>query len=116
GSRVVQIEQEWTFGRRQRLRPWFRCPSCNRRCRLLVEKDGLFVCQQPCSGYDYRGRHRDRGLPAVNRVRRVAGLPHRTLARERIIAQVEIARLLRATVQDLERRLRRGKNVRPRTR
>jgi hypothetical protein len=28
----------------------------------------------------------------------VAGLPHRAFARERIIAEVEIARLLRATV------------------
>src|SRR5262249_30701463 len=32
-----------------------------------------------------------------------AGLPHRALARERVIAEVEIARLLRATVSDLER-------------
>jgi hypothetical protein len=36
-------------------------------------------------------------------------LPHRALARERIIAEVEIARLLRATVSDLERRAKRGK-------
>jgi hypothetical protein len=36
-------------------------------------------------------------------------LPHRALARERIIAEVEIARLLRATVSDLERRVKRGK-------
>ena len=33
----------------------------------------------------------------------------RALARERIIAEVEIARLLRATVSDLERRAKRGK-------
>ena len=38
-----------------------------------------------------------------------AGLPHGALARERAIAQAEIARLLRATVSDLERRLKRGK-------
>jgi hypothetical protein len=37
-----------------------------------------------------------------------ARLPHRALARERIIAEVEIARLLRATVRDLERRAKRG--------
>ena len=107
-AQVVQLEQEWTFGRRQRRRPWFRCPDCNRRCRILHEKDGTFVCRL-CSGYDYRSRHRNRSCPAVNRVRRVAGLPHRALARERIIAEVEIARLLRATVSDLEWRAKRGK-------
>jgi hypothetical protein len=42
-------------------------------------------------------------------VRRVAGLPHRALAREALIAQVEISRLLRATITDLERRAKRGK-------
>ena len=36
-------------------------------------------------------------------------MPYRAFARERIIAEVEIARLLRATVLDLERRARRGK-------
>ncbi|HJZ34560.1 MAG TPA: hypothetical protein VKF35_25825 [Hyphomicrobiaceae bacterium] len=29
-AQVVQLEQEWTFGRRQRQRPWFRCADCNR--------------------------------------------------------------------------------------
>ena len=37
-----------------------------------------------------------------------AGLPHRALARETVIAQAEIARLLRATVRDLQRRAKRG--------
>ena len=37
------------------------------------------------------------------------GLPHRALAREALIAQVEIARLLRATITDLERRAKGGK-------
>src|SRR5215831_8342587 len=112
-AQVIQLEHESTFGpgRRggQRQRPWFRCPSCNRRCRLLVEKDGVFVCQDPCSGYDWASRHRNRSCPALNRVRRVAGLPPRALARERAIAQVEIARLLRATVRSLEQRAKRGK-------
>jgi len=107
-AQIVQLAQEWTFGRRQRLRPWFCCPTCDRRCRILHEKDGTFVCRL-CSGYDYRCRHRNRSCPALNRVRRGAGLPHRALARERIIAEAEIARLLRATVSDLERRARRGK-------
>src|SRR5215472_6892505 len=106
-TQVIELEQEWTFGRRQRQRPWFRCPDCNQRCRILHEKDGSFVCR-PCSGYDYRCRHRNRPCPALNRVRRGARLPHRALARERIIAEVEIARLLRATVRDLERRAKRG--------
>src|SRR5262249_13935906 len=105
-QQTVQVESEWTMdGRRQR--PWFRCPSCNRRCRLLHERDGTFVCR-PCSGYDYRCRHRNRSCPALNRVRKGAGLPHRALARETLVAQVEIARLLRATVRDLERRAKRG--------
>src|SRR5215471_6908049 len=102
-AQVIQLEQEWTFGRQQRLRPWFRCSSCGARCRLLHEKYGTFVCRL-CSGYDYRSRHRNRSCPALNRVRRGAGLPHRALARERIIAEVELARLLRATLSDLERR------------
>src|SRR5262249_31371846 len=109
-TQVVQLEMESTFGpgRKLRQRPWFRCPDCNRRCRVLHEKDGTFVCRL-CSGYDYRCRHRNRSCPSLNRVRRVAGLPLRALARERVIAQVEIARSLRAMVQDLERRARRGK-------
>jgi len=105
-TQVVQIEEEWTFGRKQRVRPWFRC-SCGRRCRLLVEKEGVFVCR-PCSGYDYRSRHRNRSCPSLNKVRRVARLPHRALARETVIAQAGIARLLRVTVRDLERRAKRG--------
>jgi len=108
-TQVVQLEQEWTFGRQQRQRPWFRCPVCDRRCRILHEKDGTSLVCRLCSGYDYRSRHRNRSLPAANRVRRVAGLPQRALAREALIAQVEISRLLRATIADLERRAKRGK-------
>src|SRR5215469_29490 len=105
-TQIVQIEEEWTFGRRQRLRPWFRC-SCGRRCRFLVEKEGAWVCRT-CSCYDYASRHRNRSCPSLNRVRRGARLPHRALARARIIAEVELARLLRATVRDLRRRAKRG--------
>src|SRR5215472_9641982 len=102
-AQVVPLEMESTFGpgRKLRQRPWFRCPDCNRRCRVLHEKDGVFVCRLCCPGYDYRCRHRNRSCPSLNRVRRVAGLPPRALARERVIAQVEIARSLRAMVQDL---------------
>jgi len=107
-TQIVQIEEEWTFGRQQRLRPWFRCPDCNQRCRFLVEKNGTWVCRT-CSGYDYRSRHRNQACPAFNRVRGVARLPHRALARETVIAQAEIARLLRATVRDLERRAKQGR-------
>ena len=39
----------------------------------------------------------------------IPGLPQRALAREALIAQVEISRLLRATIRDLERRAKRGK-------
>jgi hypothetical protein len=106
-TQIVPIEEEWTFGRQQRLRRWFRCP-CGKRCRFLVEKEGAFVCRL-CSGYDYRSRHRNQSCPSLNKVRKVAGLPARALARERIIAQVEIARLLRVTVRDLRRRAKRGK-------
>src|SRR5262249_53239706 len=74
-TQVVQLEQEWTFGRRQRQRPWFRCPVCSARCRNLHERDGMFTCR-PCSKLDYVSRHRNRSCPALNRVRRVAGLPH----------------------------------------
>src|SRR5215471_6164150 len=42
-KQVVPIEMEWTFGRKQRQRPWFRCGSCNRKCRTLHEKDGSLV-------------------------------------------------------------------------
>jgi len=110
-KQVIQLEREWTFGvgRTQRQRPWFRCLSCNRRCRTLHEIDGTSLVCRLCSGYDYRSRHRNRYLPVANRVRRVAGLPRRALAREALIAQVEISRLLRATIRDLERRAKRGK-------
>jgi len=108
---VIKLEQELTFGvgRTQRQRPWFRCPVCDRRCRTLHEKDGTSLVCRLCSGYDYRSKYRNRALPAANRVRRVAGLPQRALAREALIAQVEISRLLRATIRDLERRAKRGK-------
>jgi len=108
-TQVVQLEMEWTFGRKQRQRPWFHCPSCDRRCRTLHEKNGTSLVCWKCSGYDYRSRHRNRGLPTANRVRRIARLPHRALAREKVAAQVEIAKMLRATISDLERRLKRGK-------
>ena len=109
-TQVIQLEQEWTFGRKQRQRPWFRCSSCNRRCRILHEKDANSLVCRLCSGYDYRSRHRNRSLPTANKVRRMAGrVPHRALAREALIAQVEISRLLRATIRDLERRAKRGK-------
>jgi hypothetical protein len=108
-EQIIQLEMEWTFGRKQRQRPWFRCPACNRKCRTLHEISGTSLVCRLCSGYDYRSRHRNSRLPAAKRVRRGAGLPLRALARERIIAQVEIARSLRAMVQDLQRRARRGK-------
>ena len=106
-TQIVQIEEEWTFGRRQRLRPWFRCPDCNRRCRLLHEKDGSFKCRL-CTGNDYRSRHYNGSCPSLNRLRG-GRLAPQARARERIIAQVEIARLLRDTLSDLERRAKRGK-------
>jgi hypothetical protein len=105
---IVQIEEEQWHGKYTKLRPWFRCPSCNRRCRLLVEKDGSFICQ-PCSGFDYTCRHHHRHSPVLNRVRRGTGGPAKRVARERILAQVEIATLLRDTVQALEKRSKRGK-------
>src|SRR5262249_39638142 len=110
-EQVIRLEHDWTFGvgHTQRRRPWFCCPVCNRRCRTLHEISGTSVCCRLCTGYDYRSRHRNRSLPAANRVRRVAGLPLRALAREALIAQVEIPRLLRATIRDLERRAKRGK-------
>ena len=108
-TQVIPIEMEWTFGRKQRQRPWFRCPACNRKCRTLHEISGTSLVCRLCSGYDYRSRHRNSHLPAAKRVRRVAGLPQRALAREALIAQVEIARLLRDTIRDLERRAKRGK-------
>jgi len=112
-TQVIQLEREWTFGRKQRQRPWFRCPSCDRRCRTLHEKGGTSLVCRLCSGYDYRSRHRNRSIPTANKVRRMAarvpGLPQRALAREALIAQVEIARLLRDTIRDLERRAKRGK-------
>src|SRR5215831_3086453 len=110
-TQVIQIEQERAFGigHTQRQRPWFRCPVCDRRCRTLHEKDGTSLVCRLCSGYDYRSRHRNRSIPTANKVRRMAGLPHRALARERVIAEVELARLLRATVRDLQRRAKRGK-------
>ena len=82
----IQLEHESTFGpgRRggQRQRPWFRCCQCAQRCRLLVEKDGVFMCQ-PCSGFDWASRHRNRSCPSLNRVRRVGRLaPPRPRARE----------------------------------
>jgi hypothetical protein len=107
-TQTVEIEEERWEGKYAKLRPWFRCPSCNQRCRLLHEKDGAFMCRL-CTGYDYTCRHRNRSTPTLNRIRSVAGLPHRALAREALIAQVEIARLLHATVSDLERRAKRGK-------
>src|SRR5262249_53469411 len=106
-QQTVQLEHEWIMGDR-RQRPWFRCPHCNQRCRLLVEKDGAFMCQ-PCSGFEHTCSHRNRALPTVNRVRTGTTAPARRLARERIIAEVELARLLRATVSDLKRRAKRGK-------
>src|SRR5262245_59744517 len=63
-AQVIQLEQEWTFGRKLRLRPWFRCPDCERRCRILHESDGVFVCRL-CSGYDYRCRHRNQSCPSL---------------------------------------------------
>jgi hypothetical protein len=106
-TQTVQLEQEEWQGKYARLRPWFRYGSCNRRCRLLVEKDGTFMCQ-PCSGWEHTCRHRNRALSTVNRVRTGTNAPARRLAREAIIAQVELAALLRATVKDLQRRAKRG--------
>ena len=106
--RLSSLRWNGPFGRKQRQRPWFRCSACNRRCRTLHEIGGTSLVCRLCSGYDYRSRHRNRNLPTVNKVRRVAGLPHRALARETVIAQAEIARLLRATVRDLQRRAKRG--------
>src|SRR5262245_33722495 len=66
-TEVVQLEMEWTFGRQQRQRPWFRCSACDRRCRTLHEKDGTSLVCWKCTGYDFRSRHRNRALPAANK-------------------------------------------------
>jgi hypothetical protein len=73
-----------------------RCASCaDRRVRMVT------VSVSPGS---FAG---DRNF--CGGVGSLAGLPQRALAREALIAQVEIARLLRDTIRDLERRAKRGK-------
>src|SRR5262245_14183809 len=108
-TQIVQLEMQWTFGHKERQRPWFGC-SCGARCRILHEKDGAFVCWL-CSGYDYRSRHRNRSTPALNKLRRLRRFnpgvrPTARLARE---AQSELERLLSVTVRDLDRRAKRRK-------
>src|SRR5215471_12218658 len=63
-KQVIQLEQEWTFGRKQRQRPWFRC-SCGRRCRTLHEVNGTSLVCRICSRYDFRGRHKNRSIPTA---------------------------------------------------
>jgi hypothetical protein len=106
-ARIIPLEYEWTFGRRPRQRPWFRC-SCGRRCRVLHATDNGWCCQ-PCSGYDYACRHRNRSCPAANRVGRVTTSPHRGLAREAMLARVEVAKSLHSMVRDLTARAKRGR-------
>lgn len=40
-------------------RPWFRCPSCNRRAAVLFNRGGLFRCRS-CSGVVYTSQSEDR--------------------------------------------------------
>ena len=67
------------------------------------------VCATSCA-LPSIARTCDRPLGGLSFGRDVSGRRARVaLARERVVAQVELVRLLRATVRDLERRAKRGK-------
>jgi hypothetical protein len=51
GDLVVRVEHE-RFGS---VRPKFRCPECDRGCRVLYERDGNWTCRR-CAKLDYRSR------------------------------------------------------------
>jgi hypothetical protein len=82
----------------------------------VLERDGSWLrCRTCCTGIlDYTSRHRARFAPALNKLRRFRRLypshrPSSALARE---AQLELARLARATVRDLDRRAKRRRKRR----
>lgn len=59
-ARRTTVATTWSkssFG----MRRWWVCPSCDRRCSVLVERDGRFSCRR-CAGLPHRlGRRARRG-------------------------------------------------------
>lgn len=54
---VATAQSRSTFG----LRDWWQCPACDRRCAVLIERDGRFACRR-CAGLPHRlGRRARRG-------------------------------------------------------
>jgi hypothetical protein len=106
-------------------RPWFVCPACGRRCRLVYLCDPI-ACRK-CLRLDYASRHLYRRTPAVHRVARLrrklgadprpfAPLPPRRPGRsrayhEKLVAMIhdeemKLAEHLGGIIHDLKRRIR----------
>ena len=68
-----QIQVEWTPCNYGGHRPWFRCPSCNRRVMVLARQDRLFRCRK-CHHIPYGSQTEIRADRLIRKARKIRAL------------------------------------------
>ena len=68
-----QIQLEWTPCNYGGHRPWFRCPSCNRRVMVLARQDRLFRCRK-CHHIPYGSQTEMRANRLIRKARKIRAL------------------------------------------
>jgi hypothetical protein len=74
-GRRTEVDLSWTSCNYGGERPWFICPSCERRAKKLFSVERVWRCRS-CAGLRYRSQHEDvlsRRLRRSSRLRRRLG-------------------------------------------
>lgn len=73
----ITLPLAWTDCNYGGRRPWWRCPSCGRRCAVLLRRGGRYACRS-CHGLSYRSQRCKKDLfPVEKAERRLARISKR---------------------------------------
>jgi hypothetical protein len=64
------VEMDWTFLPSGGKRPWFLCPSCDRRCGVLYSIRSRIICRK-CEGLSYESQNEQRHFRALRKAQKI---------------------------------------------
>ena len=66
------VEMDWTRLPSGGKRPWFRCPSCGRRCGVLYSLGSRIICRK-CGGLSYESQYEPKYFGALRKALKIRG-------------------------------------------
>lgn len=64
------VEMNWTHLPSGGKRPWFLCPSCDRRCGVLYSIRSRIICRK-CGGLSYESQNEPRHFRALRKAQKI---------------------------------------------